>query len=161
MISREQRHPVAIAARMRGDHGWADISIRNVSLHGMLIQAERPPPPGAYLEVRLANLFYAVRTVWANGRLFGVRTRERIDLRRMLTDRKEWDREPGGPHADRRRIARHDADHNRHTGNMLQFVFLIAAAVAVSAMGGQIVHTILSGPLHAIEAHLLGPSHPP
>lgn len=161
MPPREERHRVMLAARMRCDRGWVDVAIRNVSAHGMLLQAEQVPLPGSFLEIRLASLFYAVRTIWSDGCLFGVRTREAVDLRMMLADRASWDREPAGPRSERRRIGRPSATEGSHRiGSLLQFAILaIVAALAALAIE-RAVYSTLHAPTVAIEAALRKPAPP-
>ena len=162
MRAREDRRPVSITARMRSEGGWADVAIRNVSAHGMLLLADPPPPAGSYLEIRTADAQYSARTIWADGRRFGVRTRERIDLGRLLGRPARYDAAPAAGAARPSRSRRTDsAARSRMLGRLMQYGFMLAVAVAAAVTLDHLVHEALNNPLQAIQAHLLGGGHMP
>lgn len=84
MRPREPRQSVIVQAAMRGAGAWADITIRNISPHGMLIHAAAPPRPGDYIEIRKASLVLVGRAVWVKGKAFGVQLIERLNFNALL-----------------------------------------------------------------------------
>lgn len=80
MKRREPRLPVLINARMRVTVSWADVSIRNISSRGMMLEMPAPPPRGTYIEIARGPLRITARVVWTEGSRCGLQTRERIDL---------------------------------------------------------------------------------
>ena len=85
---REARHPVLIQGRMRAGGTAEDVCVRNVSNSGMMLQAHEAPEAGTYVEVQLPNEVVVGRVMWSNGRRFGIRTRERLPLWRLLGRKK-------------------------------------------------------------------------
>ncbi|MDF7774537.1 hypothetical protein P1X14_04705 [Sphingomonas sp. AOB5] len=71
-------------AQMRGRDHWSDVTIRNISPHGMLLLGSSPPRPGDYIEIRKASLVLVGRAVWVNGKAFGVRLIERLNFTALL-----------------------------------------------------------------------------
>jgi hypothetical protein len=84
MQQRESRQAVIVLAQMRGRDSWSDITIRNISPHGMLILASRPPKPGDYVEIRKSSLILVGRAVWVKGKAFGVQLIERLNFNALL-----------------------------------------------------------------------------
>lgn len=84
MQQRESRQPVIVLAQMRGRDNWSDVTIRNISPHGMLLLASRPPKPGDYVEIRKSSLTLVGRAVWVKGKAFGVQLIERLNFNALL-----------------------------------------------------------------------------
>lgn len=84
MQARESRREVVIPAQMRSKGGWCDVTIRNISPHGMMLLAPFPPKPGTYVEVRKASLALVGRVVWVKGKSLGVRLIERLNFNALL-----------------------------------------------------------------------------
>lgn len=85
MKSREPRQSVMIPARLRDDAAWSDVSIRNVSGHGMMLHMSRPPVRGSYVELRRSDVVIVARVMWADGDRCGLRTQQRIDVQQLAT----------------------------------------------------------------------------
>jgi len=139
MKNREARHTVLLPARMRTGNDWAEVSIHNVSAHGMLLQAVNTPRPGTYLEIRRATQVIIARTVWAKGHFFGIRTQDVIDSRALAQGRtavamdglQQWN---GAERRTRqRRALQHSYDNNRHRAMIGQFSVVVAAAAVAAA----------------------------
>lgn len=84
MQPRESRREVVIPAQMRSKRGWSDVTIRNISPHGMMLLAPFPPRPGTYVEVRRASLAMAGRVVWVKGKTLGIQLIERLNFNALL-----------------------------------------------------------------------------
>lgn len=106
MQPRESRREVVIPAHMRSKRGWSDVTIRNISPHGMMLLAPFPPKPGSYVEVRKASLALVGRVVWVNGKTLGIQLIERLNFNALLRAANETRAITGnrparnsGPHA--------------------------------------------------------------
>ncbi|WP_342251577.1 PilZ domain-containing protein [Sphingomonas sp. OTU376] len=84
MQPRESRREVVIPAQMRSKRGWSDVTIRNISPHGMMLLAPFPPRPGTYVEVRRASLAMVGRVVWVKGKTLGIQLIERLNFNALL-----------------------------------------------------------------------------
>ncbi len=78
--SREPRRSVNITVRLKGEHGWENARIRNVSSRGMMIHCEAPPGRGSYVEIRRGSYVVVGRIVWAAEGSFGLQAQDRIEL---------------------------------------------------------------------------------
>lgn len=84
MQPRESRREVVIPAQMRSRRGWSDVTIRNISPHGMMLLAPFPPKPGTYVEVHRASLSLVGRVVWVKGKTLGIQLIERLNFNALL-----------------------------------------------------------------------------
>lgn len=84
MLPRESRREVVIPAQMRSKGGWSDVTIRNISPHGMMLLAPFPPKPGTYVEVRKASLALIGKVVWVKGKTLGIQLIERLNFNALL-----------------------------------------------------------------------------
>lgn len=84
MQPRESRREVVIPAQMRSKRGWSDVTIRNISPHGMMLLAPFPPKPGSYVEVHRASLALVGRVVWVQGKTLGIQLIERLNFNALL-----------------------------------------------------------------------------
>ena len=154
MRKREDRVPVAIAARMRAGAGWTDIVIRNVSPRGMLVRAGCPTTPGTYVEIRRGRLVVAARAVWANGDMVGIRLQDPIQLDALCGGVARMPDNDAAPIAAPARSLRALADRSREHGRMLQYLLLlIGTAVAAAALAFAVAGT-LSSPFDAVRTSL-------
>jgi hypothetical protein len=80
MLPRESRREVVIPAQMRCKGGWSDVTIRNVSPHGLMLLAPFPPQPGTLVEVHKASLALVGRVIWVKGKTLGVQLVERLNF---------------------------------------------------------------------------------
>ncbi len=159
MTPREQRKSVMITARMKDDAAWRDISIRNVSSHGVMIQLPNPPKRGSYVEIRRNTLVIVGRVMWTNGAACGLRTHEALSLPTMgeleATQPGHHPDAPGG--IERRKRARPPAELAEAAvvrGRRMQFATIgLAAAAGVAALS-LFAYQVLSAPAQAIGAAL-------
>lgn len=103
MIPRESRREVVIPAQMRSKGGWSDVTIRNISPHGMMLLAPFPPRPGTFVEVRRASLALVGKVVWVKGKALGIKLIERLNFNALLRAANE------GPAVSQNRTAANDA----------------------------------------------------
>jgi len=92
---RENRHKVVLPARMRAGAGQVDVCIRDISTRGMLIQAGAPPARGTYVEILRPACSVTGRVVWSKHHKFGIETRGKISIARVI-ERRAVSREGGG-----------------------------------------------------------------
>lgn len=121
---------------MGGD--WTDVSIHNVSEHGMMLQAVAAPRPGTYLEIRRSALIIIARTIWSKGHFFGIRTQEIVDPRLLAQGRSiaaldgltNWN---GAERRARTRSTVERYQESRNQGLMLQFAVIVGGIAATTA----------------------------
>ena len=157
MRAREPRRKVRFKARMRGDRGWADVTIRDLSSRGMLLSMETPPKVGTYVEICGPTATLIARAVWVKGEHFGVRTQDRIDVDSLVGGGKVLSDAP--PTVRLRPVPRrsdHEASHaaSRHRGSLMEYggaVVLILAGAATLAI---LIHSLFAAPMQEITEKL-------
>ncbi|MEP9360331.1 PilZ domain-containing protein [Sphingomonas sp. KR3-1] len=115
MLPRESRREVVIPAQMRSKSGWSDVTIRNISPHGMMLLAPFPPKPGSVVEVRKASLALVGRVIWVKGKTLGIQLIERLNFNALLRAANEgWAASqvhaPSATHATAQTASPPDAD---------------------------------------------------
>ena len=73
-----------IPARVREGVNWLDVTILNVSRHGMMVRVRQALRRGSYVEVRRASIVIVGRVVWSCNDRCGIRAQDRIDLGDLL-----------------------------------------------------------------------------
>ena len=167
MITRTPRHLSLIGARMWHDSRWVDVTIRNISSHGLLVYADDPPPPGTQIEIRRGAHVIIGRTVWRHEGDFGVRTLDALDVPRILAsnDRPsaaaasamsrtiERRSDPMRSHS-AAMVRRYDA--SRQDSSTLQFMFVVASGLAAAGFAAGMVYEMLAAPFSAVRTILAG-----
>ena len=147
---------------MRGDDGWHDVRIRNISSRGLGAMSATPPAIGQYAELRRGSVVIVARVVWQHGSAFGMRSRDKIDITALL-DRgdaaKQGACEPAT--AERRRHPRGDsltntAERSKRASSTLQYVVLAAAGLAAALFASSAIHQVFSVPLRDVAHALAG-----
>jgi hypothetical protein len=64
---------------------WTNVTIRNVSSRGMLLETAIPLRRGTYLEVRRGPAVIVGRTVWATGQQAGIQTQDIILIDKLIS----------------------------------------------------------------------------
>jgi hypothetical protein len=153
--AREARHPVLIRGRMRAGGTPEDVCVRNISNNGMMLQAHSAPETGTYVEVQLPDEVVVGRVMWASDRRFGIRTRDRLPLWRLL-GRKKPERGPDTPAARAAAgtaIVRHRSD-SRSWGRIFEFVCLACMAIGAAAAVAFAGYAALADVAHKISRSL-------
>lgn len=157
MKSREPRQSVIIPAQMRGDSGWSEVCIRNVSSHGMMLQMSKPPAPGCYVELRRATVVVVARVMWADADRCGLKTQARVDIGALsgAEGKSSGAAEPAG----QRQKARADAIAAVTEGAMLagrsvQFACGAAFGAGLAILLSLAAYDTLARPLSAVQAAL-------
>ncbi len=158
MKTRDPRHAVHLPARMKNDEDWCDVSIRNVSRHGVMIQLPKPPERGSYVEIRRQSLVIVGRVVWSRHGACGLRTREALSIAALndLAAKEPGDHsgEPGTERRRRPRAAQDVAEASAAAARRMQFAFLGAGCAAGVAALAIFAFHIMAGPAAAIAAVL-------
>ena len=159
MKPRENRVKVIVRARMRVDASWQDVCILNVSLHGLGIQAARPPGRGSYVEIRRGGHLIVARIAWSKGHRAGLRSQDPIFIRPLLREQATPSPSTTAPQStvERRRSPRSPSqthESSRQSGRAMEFACfaLIACALGLSAFGT--VEAALAKPLEQISLAL-------
>ena len=149
---------------MRVGGTYVDACIRDISSRGMLVQANEPPPRGAYIEICRPGQIIVARVVWAKERRFGIATRERMNVDAFIAEAANGvaaagaDQAAAWPNADRRTARRHDvrqsAERSRHISAALEFGFVLACSALAAVTVANAVHDSLSRPFDVIATTL-------
>jgi PilZ domain-containing protein len=123
-----------IRGRMRAGGAPEDVCVRNVSNSGMMLQADTAPEAGTYVEVQLSDEIVVGRVMWSRDRRFGIRTRDRLPLWRLLGRKKP---EPG-PDTPAQRAAAGTAVVRRRSdarawGRVFEFLCIALVAIGAAA----------------------------
>jgi len=151
---RARRKPVKLPARMRGEASWADVTLRNVSIKGLMAETDQPPDRGAYVEIRRGGAILVGVVVWSKGSRFGVSLSEQVDLNALE------DRRPLRPGAERRVAGNRSAPGRtlvittpsdwRWLGKAIErFSLIFAGALAVSVLA-LLVFDVLSKAMRGV-----------
>jgi hypothetical protein len=161
--AREERRTIFLKVRLRTDEGWRDVTIGNVSLHGLMLRGPSLPPKGAFIEVRHRSVCIIGRIVWSNGSCCGVRTQDVVDIAALLSQPLVV---PRKDQPERRQAARsrHDPSPAQSLASRVESsrrfarIFdwsLVAAGGALAAAGvASAAATAMDQPLHQVRTAL-------
>ena len=91
----DSRTTAMLAGRMRDASGLREVRIGDLSPQGLLVVSSRPPARGDIVDIMINGHHFAGQVRWVNGRRFGLRTRERIDVRGILSGKPPKVRQAG------------------------------------------------------------------
>lgn len=168
MKPREPRRNVWIPSRMQAGAVWVDVCIHNISSRGLLVQAEQPPAPGTYIDIRRGTQIIIGRAVWRKDKYFGVRAQERLNIESIINEPRLTSR-PAVASAERaqrdrraptRAITQADiaarAESSRRFASAFQFGLLLVGCGAAAIFCALEVREVLSRPMAAAEAAMSG-----
>jgi hypothetical protein len=153
---REERHSVLIRARMRAGGPATDVCVRNVSGRGMLLLAHEVPAPGTYVEILLPDDVVVGRVMWAGDRRFGIRSRDKVPLHKLLGVQAREAAAIAGATVPRRSsqtVVPMRTD-SRLVGRSLEFIFLVAGLCAVAIFAAIVTFETLTSVSDNIATHL-------
>lgn len=155
---REQRQPVLLPCHMRDGATSIPACIHNISSRGVLVGADDAPAAGTYVDIRRGRHVIIGRVVWRKGRVFGVRTQDRLDIAALTApDAPGCARTAGRRSASATerlaaegRLAR-QIEQSRRLATGLQFFVLSLVAVGAGLFVAFSVYGMLAAPADAIE----------
>lgn len=155
---REKRRNVALDARLRGDDGWHDVIIRNLSSRGLMIECARAPGRGAFVELRRGTHCIVGHVRWSRGTRFGIRSQERIDVSALLdkpdTRRGTDERAAARIEAAPRPTPAERGETSRRIARYLEWSVIAAIGVVAAGLLATGASTVLKRPLERIETVL-------
>lgn len=91
----ETRQTAMLQGKMRDGRTTRTVRIGDVSPKGMLVVSDRPPTRGEFIDIMVNGHHLAGQVRWVAGRRFGVRMRERVDVRAVLSGKRPTKRIAG------------------------------------------------------------------
>lgn len=81
---KDERANVMLAASLVDSRGTRPVRISDLSARGMLGHMDSPPQRGEFINLRFPSRDVAAQVRWVNGRKFGLRLRETVDVESLL-----------------------------------------------------------------------------
>jgi len=127
-----------------------------------MAEAECPPEPKAYVEIRRGAIVIVARVVWRRGRRFGARTQDRLDVELLIGEARLHPRAAIGSEvfSERRaaprpaEAAHHRAERNRFIAARLQYAAIMVIGAGASIALALAAGRILSKTLGIVTANL-------
>lgn len=150
-VPREPRKPVLLRASLRVGGRERAARVKNLSSHGMMVEAHPAPHVGELVEINVGRVCVTGCTVWRSNSQFGIYSRRRIDVRGFLQSLHGHDDLRACLRDRPVRKGARPQDH-RLVARGLQFAgsvgFVVAACAAVAIM----LHEFLVEPLQALSS---------
>jgi hypothetical protein len=143
-----------LRATLRDGSVERDACVLDLSHRGLMATATPAPRRGAYIQLIVGRHALDGQVQWSEGRRFGVRLRQRIDVLAVLGNEagptllKAAQQARGRPSFEAR------AAYARHVAQGFTYGIFIAVAAAGAGLAGQLVHDGLSAPFAKVEAAL-------
>ncbi|MGE3690141.1 MAG: PilZ domain-containing protein [Novosphingobium sp.] len=142
----EDRARVILRAALRDGGREREACLLDLSSRGLLATSTPPPRRGAYVELTVGRHRLDGQVQWSEGRRFGVRLRERVDVLAVMgneagpTALKAARAARGRPSMEAR------AAYMRHVAQGFTYGLLMAGGAAGATVAAQMVHHSLSVP---------------
>lgn len=153
---REQRLPALLPCHIRHGASAIPACIHNLSSHGLLVGSDGAPAPGTYVDIRRGRHVIIGRVVWRKGRIFGVRTQDRLDLAGLMAAPGDKAAPSGRSAASATarlasegRLAR-QIEQSRRLATGLQFFVLTLVAIGAGLFVAISAYGMLAAPAEAI-----------
>lgn len=160
---RETRQIVYLNARLRGDGGWANVTICNVSSRGLMGRCNDPPAKGEFVEIRRGTSCIVGHVRWSQGIRFGLRSQDRICVAALLEDRPEKasgaERRVAERAADQPRTQASSIQRNEQSRQLARLIeWCVISATALAGAGLLVIQVkeTLSRPLEQTQQALAG-----
>ena len=143
---------------MRGDSGWSDACILNLSSRGLLINSGRPAAEGSVVELRHGDHVIVARVIWRKGTRSGLRTQDRVPVEEIVTGKQAPALRltaPQWPAAERRKQPR-THEENRLRSRVLEFASVAVIGGFLAATLFSMVEQAFARPLAAVHSALGG-----
>lgn len=150
---RESRRPVLLRASLRAGVRDRVAYVKNVSSHGMMIEARPAPHVGQTVEIGVGRVLVIGRIVWQSGDRFGIYSRNPIDVSALLKARHDGEeRHAPRPHGTASE-SKKPRDY-RLVARSMQFAASVGFALAACTAVAILLHEILVKPMQALSAQL-------
>lgn len=147
---RDERKMTLLKARIRGECGWSDAVISNVSRHGVALKGAKLPDRGSYIEICTGPSKVVGHVRWSSDSTCGVRTSEVLDLGLLIHGAPE----PSNAIVDKQRrkpvrepTTEERAELARYWSRLIQFFFLLTLIGAGALFLGTSVFEVIHKPL--------------
>ena len=81
----ETRQTTMLQAKMRDAQSTRSVRLGDLSPKGMLVVSDRPPSRGEFVDIIVAGHQLTGQVRWVQGRRFGLRMSERIDVHAIMS----------------------------------------------------------------------------
>ena len=153
---REERRTVVLQARLRGDRGWGDACILNLSSGGLLIYSTAAARPGSYVELCRGEQVIVARVVWRNNQRIGLCSREPLSIEVVISGGKSvLALQLGASKIDlERRRRQRPPDRARTIGRFAEFASIVVIGSVLAGAAYATVVDTLQQPLAAVSEAL-------
>jgi hypothetical protein len=168
IVARAPRRRVSIPARMRAGGAPVSVCIRDISPRSMLLEVAVAPLPGTFVEIIGAEASIAGQVIWSKDDRFGVRTRERLNVKATTAELKSLrltagelaDAPCATPKRTRFDLGERDlgfrAERSRMMGRRLEQVAIAASVAIAGVLAAAAAYHTLARPLAAVAASSSG-----
>lgn len=151
---REDRTRTMLRATLRDGHAERDACVLDLSYRGLMATSTPAPRRGAYITLNVGRHELDGQVQWSEGRRFGVRLRERIDVLAVMGNEAGPTLLAAAQKARGRPSLEARAAFARQVAQGFTYGIFIAVAAAGAGLAGQLVFHSLHAPLSKIEAVL-------
>ena len=146
---RDERKMTLLRARIRGECGWSDAIISNVSRHGVGLKGGNLPDRGSFIEICSGPARVVGQVRWSSDNTCGVRTCEVVDLGFLLHGASEPTKAIVAK--ERRKSVRGPTNEERavlakYWSRLIQFFFLLTFIGAGALLLGTFVFEVIHKP---------------
>jgi len=145
---------VSIRTRVSLGPHWADGKVLNISTRGMLIHCAKPLPLGATVQIRQGSQSVSAEVVWREGDRSGVQCQSGIAISEWLA---ACEASPVKQRVEKRpktSVRLPAEESSRLIARQLEYVAVMAVALAISLSVTALAASALVAPFHAVEAAL-------
>jgi hypothetical protein len=151
--AREERRTVVLQARLRGERGWGDACILNLSSRGLLVYSTTTVRPGNFVELCRGEQVIVARVVWRNSRRIGLCAREPLAIEAVISGGRSllaFGPGTGKIELERRRRQR-EPGKARLLGRFIEFAAVVAVGSLLAGAAYATVVETLQAPLATVS----------
>ncbi|WP_376741922.1 PilZ domain-containing protein [Sphingomicrobium flavum] len=154
MKVREERVPAMVPARLRDGGHWRDLTIMNLSAHGVMFKGLDNYPRGHFIEIRRGGHVIVAQVMWSDGGKVGARTQDELAVFDIINDRPTQRKCFGMAVVERRTAPRivSDEERSRMVAQAINYAAVVLIGLTGSLLVAGAVNGILSAPLDRVEA---------
>lgn len=154
MKLREERVPAMVPARLRDSGGWRDLTIMNLSAHGVMFKGLDNYPRGHFIEIRRGGHVIIAQVMWSDGGKVGARTQDELAVFDIINDRPACRKKFGMAVVERRHSPRlvSDEERSRMVAQAINYAAVVLIGLAASLLAAGAVKGVLTDPLDQAQA---------